>query len=67
MKTSIELDEVKLDLARKLGKTHSIKETIHKALDALITQSRREAMLELLGSNCLDHNKMQAAQLRPKK
>ncbi len=54
MKTSVELDEEKLNLARKLGGTNSIKETLNNALDALIAQSRRQGMFEMLGTDFFD-------------
>lgn len=67
MKTSVEIDEEKLKLAKKLGKTNSIKETIHKGLDALITQSRRESMMELLGADFMDPKAPSLEQMRAKR
>ncbi len=50
MKTSVEIDSKKLLLAKKLCDTTTLKETIDKALDALISQQRRLSMLDLIGT-----------------
>jgi hypothetical protein len=50
VKTSVELDEKKVALAKKLTDTDTIKETLDKALDALISQQRRLSMLDILGT-----------------
>ena len=54
MKTSVELEKEKLELAKKLTGVGTIKEVLDKALDAYIAQARREAMLGLLGTNFFD-------------
>lgn len=51
MKTSVELNDDKLALARKLGKATTLKQLIDQALDAYIQQMRRRSMAELLGSD----------------
>ena len=50
MKTSVEIDSKKLLLAKKLTETSTLKETVDKALDALIAQQRRFSILEILGT-----------------
>ena len=51
MKTSVELDEKKVKLAKKLCDSTTLKETLDKALDALISQQRRFSMLDILGTS----------------
>lgn len=51
MKTSVELEIEKVELAKKLGKTSTLKELLDKALDAYISQARRHSMVELLGTH----------------
>lgn len=51
IKTSVELEAAKVELARRLGKTSTLKELLDLALDAYIAQARRHSMAELLGSN----------------
>jgi hypothetical protein len=50
MKTSVELDEEKVKLAKKLGHDSTLRELIDKALDAYIAQARRLNMADLLGT-----------------
>jgi hypothetical protein len=50
MKTSVELDEEKVRLARKLGGAATLKQLLNDALDAYIAQARRLAMADLLGT-----------------
>ena len=50
MKTSVELETEKVELARKLGNVPTLKELLDKALDAYIAQARRHSMAELLGT-----------------
>jgi hypothetical protein len=54
IKTSVELEVEKVDLAKRLGKTSTLKELLDKALDAYIAQARRHSMAELLGTNFFD-------------
>ena len=54
MKTSVELEAEKVDLAKRLGKTSTLKDLLDKALDAYIAQARRHSMVELLGTNFFD-------------
>lgn len=50
MKTSVELETEKVDLAKRLGKATTLKELLDHALDAYIAQARRHSMAELLGT-----------------
>lgn len=50
MKTSVEIAEEKVALARKLGHVGTLKELLDKALDAYIAQARRQSMADLLGT-----------------
>ena len=51
MKTSVEINEDKIELAKKLGNTQTLRELIDQALDAYISKKRRHALADLLGSN----------------
>ena len=51
MKTSVELETEKVDMARKLGRVTTLKELLDKALDAYIAQARRHSMADLLGTD----------------
>jgi hypothetical protein len=51
MKTSVELDISKVEIAKKLSKSRTLRELLDNALDALIAQSRRQAMDDLLGTD----------------
>lgn len=57
MKTSIELNDEKVALAKKLGKPSSLKELVDHALDAYIQQARRHSMSELLGTDFFTESK----------
>lgn len=50
IKTSVELDGEKVELAKGLGKVHTLRELLDKALDAYIAQNRRLSMVQLLGT-----------------
>jgi hypothetical protein len=50
MKTSVELDEKKVEIAKKLGHSSTLRELLDKALDAYISQARRKSMAEMLGT-----------------
>lgn len=56
MKTSVELDKSKVEIAKKLSKSSTLRELLDKALDALIAQSRRQAMDDLLGTDFFEGN-----------
>lgn len=51
MKTSIEIDEKKVKLAKKITRVDTLRELIDLALDAYIAQARRQSMTELLGTD----------------
>ena len=53
MKTSVELDKSKVEIAKKLSNSSTLREVLDLALDALIAQSRRQAMDDLLGTDFL--------------
>src|SRR3989344_2502720 len=50
MKTSVELNEEKVKLAKKLSHTSTLKELLEKALDAYISNARRRSIAEMLGT-----------------
>ncbi len=50
MKVSVKLDKEKVNLAKKLSGIRTLTDLLNKALDAYIAQSRRESMLQLLGT-----------------
>jgi hypothetical protein len=50
MKTSVEIDEEKLKLAKKLGPDKTLRTLIDEALDAYIAQNRRKLASSLLGT-----------------
>lgn len=50
LKTSVELEIEKVELAKRLGKTGTLKELLDKALDAFISQERRHSVADLLGT-----------------
>lgn len=56
MKTSVELEVSKVELAKRLGKASTLKELLDSALDAYIAQARRHSMADLLGTNFFDGN-----------
>ncbi len=51
MKTSVELDKKKVEIAKKLGRVSTLRELLDQALDAYIAQTRRHSMAELLGTD----------------
>lgn len=51
MKTSVELDDTKLELARSLTGIKTIKDILDHALDAYIAQNRRKDLANLLGTD----------------
>ncbi|MGE4232545.1 MAG: type II toxin-antitoxin system VapB family antitoxin [Bacteriovoracia bacterium] len=51
MKTSVEVDEEKVRLAKQLGHISTLKELLDKSLDAYIALARRKSMLDLLGTD----------------
>jgi hypothetical protein len=50
LKTSLEIDEKKLELAKKLSRAKTTREVVDQALDALIARTRRRSMLDILGT-----------------
>lgn len=54
MKTSVELNNDKIELARKEGGAKTLRELLDKALDAYISQCRRNSLAELLGKGFFD-------------
>lgn len=51
MKTSVELDDDKVALAKKLSHASTLKDLLDRALDAFIAKSRKQAMADMLGSD----------------
>ena len=51
MKTSVELDESKVELAKSLGGMKTIRDLLDQALDAYIAQVRRRDMADMLGTD----------------
>jgi len=51
MKTSVELDDEKVALAKRLGAVSTIRKLLDEALDAYIAQARRRSLLDMLGTN----------------
>lgn len=56
MKTSVELDEKKLKLAKKLSDVSTTKDLLDRALDTFIARARRLSMAELLGKSLVEGN-----------
>jgi hypothetical protein len=56
MKTSVELNDEKVALAKKLGAEKTLKELLDKALDAYISRARRQSMADLLGTHFFSGN-----------
>lgn len=54
MKTSVELDEKKVALARSMSEARSLRELLDDALDALIACGQRRSLAELLGTSFFD-------------
>lgn len=50
MKTSVELNREKVELAKKLGRVPTLRELLDQALDAYIAKARRQSMSDLLGT-----------------
>ena len=50
MKTSVELDDKKVEIAKRLCRINTLRDLLDKALDALIAQDRRRSVADLLGS-----------------
>lgn len=50
MKTSVEIDEKKLALAKTVSRCKTLRDVVDRALDALIAESRRQSMVDLLGT-----------------
>ena len=58
MKTSVELDDKKVKLAKKMSDETTLKAILDKALDSFIAERKRYAMAELLGTNFLDEKEV---------
>lgn len=56
MKTSVELDEKKVRLAKKLSESETLKELLDRALDAYIARCRRRAFADILGTSFFEGN-----------
>jgi len=56
MKTSVELDEEKVTLAKKLSHSSTLRELLDRALDAFISQARRQTMSGMLGTDFFNGN-----------
>ncbi len=56
MKTSVELEIEKVNLAKKLGGVSTLKELLDKALESYIAQARRHSMAQLLGTGFFEGN-----------
>lgn len=54
MKTSVELDQKKVELAKSLRGVKTIKELLDKALDSYIAQNKRQNMADLMGTGFFD-------------
>lgn len=50
MKTSVELNEEKIKLAKKLTHASTLRELLDKALDVYISNARRCSISEMLGT-----------------
>lgn len=53
MKTSVEIDESKVKLAKRLGEVETLRELIDLALDSFIAQQRRRSMASILGKGMI--------------
>ena len=51
MKTSVELDDDKVRLAKKIAAGVTLRDLLDKALDAFIAQARRKSMADMLGTH----------------
>ena len=51
MKTSVELDDQKVALAKKLSPSITLKELLDHALDDYIARVRRHSLADMLGTN----------------
>lgn len=51
MKTSVELDDEKVDLAKKLSPSTTLRDLLDKALDAYIARVRRQSVANMLGTD----------------
>ncbi len=56
MKTSIEIDEKKVKLAKQVSSISTLRELVDHALDRLIAEKRRLNMKDLLGSELIDRH-----------
>ncbi len=54
MKTSVELDDKKVELAKSLSRSRTLRELLDEALSCLIAQGRRESLADMLGTGFYD-------------
>jgi hypothetical protein len=54
MKTSVELNEEKVNKAKSLSNAKTIKGILDEALDCLIAQGRRKKLADILGTDFFD-------------
>jgi hypothetical protein len=54
MKTSVELDDQKVKMAKDLAHVSTLRELLDRALDAFIAETRRKNMASLLGTDFFD-------------
>lgn len=69
MKTSIELDDEKVKVAKRLSDAATLRQIVDEALDAYITKKRRDSMIGLLGANLIgpDYKPTRKARERPRR
>lgn len=53
MKTSVEIDEDKLNVAKRLGHVGTLRELLDLALDSYIAQQRRQSIAAVLGKGMI--------------
>ena len=56
MKTSVEIDEKKLKIAKSFGGAQTLRELIDQALDAFINEQKRRSISRILGTGMISGN-----------
>ena len=56
MKTSVELDDKKVALAKKISPSTTLKDLLDRALDAYIARARRQSLADMLGTDFFEGN-----------
>lgn len=56
MKTSVELDDEKVAIAKQLAQSVTLRKVLDLALDAFISQARRHKMANMLGKDFFEGN-----------